>query len=141
MSFKRIIIIGAIICGFTVACNAQRVFFHDVDMSLEIRDQSYYERLDEIAQREYDRNVDELTKAFTYFDDGDYESAIYWAKKTNFIKYNWGCQVYPLLTLSYANMKDKRNTKKWYKFVENNCGEPIRVRMVQRHLEKLNMKY
>jgi hypothetical protein len=110
-------------------------------LDVQLRDQYFYERMDSLEQINYEIEFEEFQLALTYFEKGDYESTIYWAKECNYVRYEWGCTVYPLITVSYAHLGEKRQTKRWFKRLERFCGEPVLLRQVQADLDAIGAKY
>lgn len=106
-----------------------------------IRDSEYFKRLDEIEKQKYLVEYEKLEKAYDYLEKGDYESALFWAKKTQYYKYGLDCEVYLIFSISHVKLNSPYNEwKNWYKRLKKIC-EPEKIRYVESFYNSIGHQY
>jgi hypothetical protein len=97
--------------------------------------------IQEESHRIYNINCDTKNTAWKFYKSGEYENAIYYAKRIS-TNVNDGDYLYSqktqILCLSYANIGDKKNAKKFFKKVKKK-SKPSDVRYVEGQMKRLNI--
>lgn len=99
-------------------------------LDILIKDANYYNRLDNIAQADFDNNQRCINQACNYYKSGDYESAIYYAKDIGYTNYVEIKNIkHFVMTTSYSYLNDVPNFTFWYKASKKKV-DPVTMRAI-----------
>ena len=111
---KRFFVFIIVIIPFI--CSAQyttHYWYGSLNQNVTVKDSEYYKRLDEIAQQEADEYLSTLSKSNSYYNSGDWESSIHYAK--NVLDFNpYKGSAWCNIAASYAQLGNKHKCRKAY---------------------------